>query len=322
MMRLSVLLVALLLVGVWPAAAEEERPAHHHAIAEPHPWLSGANASGAPPVAASPDPFVGTTWGAGTNATTVQLYNATKFERWESMPAGSFAVSRVGTAGGLTVAVHAPGSVMIDFGVEHAGWVEFASADPAAADAAAAGRLWASISEYTEPYDGKTKPVVSYAGGVFRLEPNAELYEGVRFVWIFVEVDKAAAAFEPFTLTNFRLVSQVKPVNYAGHFASSDDVLTSAWYTGAYGSRLNMEDDDFNSILMERGDRVSIQGDGHPTMAAALVAFGGAETYRLVKVMLNSTDSGFVHGHKVVDQTIMPYPIYWGMSVNDWYRLP
>ena len=24
----------------------------------------------------------------------------------------------------------------------------------------------------------------------------------------------------------------------------------------------------FNSILMDRGDRVSIQGDGHPTMAA------------------------------------------------------
>lgn len=54
-------------------------------------------------------------------------------------------------------------------------------------------------------------------------------------------------------------------------------------------------------------------------MAAALVAFGGTETYRMVKTMLNSTDSGFVHGHKVVDQSIMPYPICWGMSVNDWY---
>jgi hypothetical protein len=26
-----------------------------------------------------------------------------------------------------------------------------------------------------------------------------------------------------------------------------------------------------------------------------------------------------VHGHSVVDDTLMPYPIYWGMSVNDWY---
>ena len=66
----------------------------------------------------------------------------------------------------------------------------------------------------------------------------------------------------------------------------------------------------FNSILMDRGDRVSIQGDGHPTMAAALVAFGGATTYELVHEMLNKTDSGAVHGHSVVDDTLMPYPIY------------
>ena len=36
------------------------------------------------------------------------------------------------------------------------------------------------------------------------------------------------------------LLPQVKPVNYTGSFSSSDDVLERAWYTGAYGSRLNM----------------------------------------------------------------------------------
>jgi len=35
----------------------------------------------------------------------------------------------------------------------------------------------------------------------------------------------------------------------------------------------------FNSILIDRGDRVSIQGDGHPTMAAALSAFGSPDVY-------------------------------------------
>ena len=35
----------------------------------------------------------------------------------------------------------------------------------------------------------------------------------------------------------------------------------------------------FNSILIDRGDRVSIQGDGHPTMAAALSAFGSLDVY-------------------------------------------
>ena len=232
------MVVVLLLLVRLPVAAAEEQHRPSETITEPHPWLHGANPSGALAVAASPDPFVGTTWGAGTNARLVQLYNATQFERWESVPAASFAVSSAG-GGGVTVAVHAPGSVMIDFGVERAGWVEFASADPAAVKAAAAGRLLASISEYSEPYDGKTRPVVAYAGGVFRLEPNPELYEGVRFVWIFVGADTSAVGeaastnFEPFTLTNLRLVSQVKPVNYTGHFASSDAVLTSAWYTGA-----------------------------------------------------------------------------------------
>lgn len=60
------------------------------------------------------------------------------------------------------------------------------------------------------------------------------------------------------------------------------------------------------------------QGDGHPTMATALVAFGSPDVYDLVYTMLNKTDSG-CEGCHVIDDTIMPYPIYWGMSVNDWY---
>lgn len=51
-------------------------------------------------------------------------------------------------------------------------------------------------------------------------------------------------------------------------------------------------------------------------MAASHVAFA---TYDLVKSMLNQTNSGFVHGHHVVDEGILAYPIYWTMSVNDWY---
>jgi hypothetical protein len=51
-------------------------------------------------------------------------------------------------------------------------------------------------------------------------------------------------------------------------------------------------------------------------MAAALVAFSPLQ---LVKDMLDQTNSGNVHGHQVVDQNIMAYPIYWTMSVNDWF---
>jgi alpha-L-rhamnosidase len=80
-----------------------------------------------------------------------------------------------------------------------------------------------------------------------------------------------------------------------------------------------MEVTEFNYILVERGDRVAIQGDGHPTMAAALVAFGSEDTFALIHKMLNQTNSGHVHGHRVVDDEIMAYPIYWTMSVMDWF---
>ena len=43
-------------------------------------------------------------------------------------------------------------------------------------------------------------------------------------------------------------------------------------------------------------------------MAAALVAFGGAETYELVHTMLNKTDSGCAGCH-VIDDGIMPVEI-------------
>jgi len=35
--------------------------------------------------------------------------------------------------------------------------------------------------------------------------------------------------------------------------------------------------------------------------------------------MLNKTDSGCPGCH-VVDDTLMPYPLYWTMSVNDWFH--
>jgi hypothetical protein len=56
-------------------------------------------------------------------------------------------------------------------------------------------------------------------------------------------------------------------------------------------------------------------------MAAALVAFGNANTYDLMHEMLVSTDSGCANPPecKVVDSSLMPYPIYWASSVNDWY---
>jgi len=205
------------------------------------------------------------------------------------------------------------GRLRLDFGVERAGWFEFFSPD-----LSSASLIKASISEYNEPWPGKTLTVKAYDGNLFRLETNDELYEGVRFAWIIYEPQGSPSdAPVSWTITQARIVAQVKPVNYTGSFTSAESTLTAVWHAGALGSRLNMHEQYFGSILMDRGDRVSIQGDGHPTMAAALAAFASPEVHRLVKVMLNATDSG-CKGCHVVDDGIMSYPVLWTMSVHDW----
>lgn len=113
----------------------------------------------------------------------------------------------------------------------------------------------------------KVAQVKQYANGIYRLETNDQLYEGVRFAWIIYDPDitstnvstrgnTTAGAATPWKITGVRLQSQVRPVNYTGSFKASDAMLTGSWYSGAYGSRLNMMPYGFNSILIDRGDRV------------------------------------------------------------------
>jgi len=278
---------------------------------EPFQPLSGANPTARPAQPNSDDPLVRYAWSAATNTSALQIYRVPTPGATTAAPPAAFGnVASLTSGGKVDVTVSAAGSLRLDFGVERAAWFEFESKDLGAQ----AGSVSACVSEYDNPWPGKTQKVKAY-GSTYRLETNTELYEGVRYAWIIFE-PSTDAAVSPWHITNVSVVAQVKPIAYTGSFSGKDDVITKVWYSGAYGVRLNMEANAFNSILMDRGDRVSIQGDGHPTMAAGLVAFS---PYELVHTMLNATDSGSVNGHKVVDQGIMPYPIYWTMSVNDWY---
>lgn len=100
------------------------------------------------------------------------------------------------------------------------------------------------------------------------------------------------------------------------------------WYTGAYGVRANMQGNNFGSILVDRGDRDAFQGDGHPSMAAAEAAFGGPPVYSLVKSALQITDchnDNATH-HRIcrfpngtVQIACGSYPVYWTMSVFDYF---
>eukprot|EP01062_Namystynia_karyoxenos_P083698 TRINITY_DN9679_c0_g1_i1.p1 TRINITY_DN9679_c0_g1~~TRINITY_DN9679_c0_g1_i1.p1 ORF type:complete len:895 (+),score=198.83 TRINITY_DN9679_c0_g1_i1:67-2685(+) len=277
---------------------------------EPFPPLTGRDSGTAVPL--SPDPLVAHQWSdAEAAAAPMQIYYAAPVSVIAEPPSCMPGAGALPGANGSARFV-AAGAVRLDFGVERAAWLEFDSPD--LGDQAAA--VSASISEYTEPWDGKTLPVTQY-GNTYRLETNKELYEGVRYAWIFYQ-PKEGSEVKPWTIARVRAVSQVYATNYTGSFHSADQELVRLWYTGAYGSRLNMHASYFGSILMDRGDRVSIQGDGHPTMAAALAAFGSKQTHALVASMLNQTDSGCPGCH-VVDDGLMSYPILWTMSVNDYY---
>ena len=236
---------------------------------EPYPWLENVNSTGAVARPSSPDPLVRATWDphGEMDPNTLQVYARDRALAFKAEPPSSFigAESCLSGAAATNITVRSSGSLRLDFGVEHAAWFEFQSDDLTDDDLS---KVRASISEYDAPWPGKTQPVKPLGSGWYRLDTNSQLYEGVRFAWLIIG---SSELFIPWTITTIRIVAQTRPVNYTGSFSSSNELLESVWYSGAYGVRLNLLQHSINSIVMDRGDRVSIQGDGHPTMATGIV---------------------------------------------------
>ena len=182
--------IAILLACTTVAAATAEGAAVRVAsgvgaqppLVEPFPLLQGADPTGAPARPLSPDPLVATTWGPATNLTNLQRYEVATPVAWTAFPPSAFSGLESLASGKPHITVAGAGALRLDFGREHAAWFEFSSPDLDAATAA--HTVTASISEYNEPWPGKTQPLKAYADGRFRLETNAQLYEGVRYAWI------------------------------------------------------------------------------------------------------------------------------------------
>lgn len=150
------------------------------AAPEPWPELHGGSFSG-PPVPSSPDPLVRYVWPAGVNTSELQIFAAAAVSVGPAVgtPLASFtnASSAVGSVS-CAIVVSGAGTLVVDFGVEMAAWLEFDSPDLAAADASS---VVLGISEYD---------AVDWVGGwkrdtpkahcaadlcTFRLETNDEL---------------------------------------------------------------------------------------------------------------------------------------------------
>ncbi len=266
----------------------------------PYPVVSGGGFTGKR-VSASPDPLVSYVWKQESEE--LQVYHL-KPVRVHAGTAASFKGVESALTDDCMITVNGEGSIRFDFGVESAAWIEFDSPD-------LNGEVQMSISEYNRPAivnsgpqsPRKTANPVKH-GNTYRLELNAELYEGVRFGWIHVtKFDK------PWHIKNVRLVCQIKPVNYSGHFESSDTLLNRIWYTGAYGVKLNLLKDHFGAILMDRGDRHSWTGDAYISQGVSMIAFGN---YEMVKHNLERTSAD--------NNSIESYSLLWIHSLLDYYR--
>ena len=289
------LLAALAMTHTAALAAEAPALWGQSPIPEPYPYVAAGGLTGTA-VPESPDPLVAYRWPAPTATDGLEIYVIKpKFVRAE--PAANFDQPESLTGDNPQVVVkEGGGSIRLDFGHENAMWVEFDSPD-------CPGDVTMSISETNEPEPSKTKAPTKH-GNTYRLELNAELYEGVRFAWIHIK-----PSARPWHLTGLRGVCQVKPANYQGSFSCSDPVLTRTWYLSAYSVRSALCKDYFGAILMDRGDRISWTGDAHPSQAAALVAFAN---YDFIKKNLENTAKQ--------DNGIRSYALYWVLSLLDYYH--
>jgi alpha-L-rhamnosidase len=263
-------------------------------IQEPYPPLHGGEFTNKA-IPNAPDPLVSYHWSHPVASDGLQTYTLAPMTVRTDSPR-SFSGLNTMRNGKCDVTVTGVGFILLDFGVESAAWLEFDSPD-------LTGKVEMSISEYNEPWPGKTAVPIKH-GDTYRLELNPELYEGVRFGWIHV-----MTYTKPWHITAIRLVCQAKPANYQGSFSCSNPLLTKIWYTGAYTVRLNLLKDYFGAILMDRGDRISWTGDAHTAQAAALAAFGNWDFIRQ-NLERTANDSNGIES----------YSLYWVQSLLDYYR--
>lgn len=301
-----------------------------------YPSLHGGGFT-SPLVPESPDPLVNYRWDA-TTPLELQVYTQHPKEIVAVHPSASFqhleALLQNHSKQILShqAQVLGSGSFTVDFGSENACWLEIDSEDlPFATQNGV--KLWLSISEYNEPgfyntingIDLNNKTALArHVGGnssiTYRLELNSELYEGVRYGFVHIEyTGDTISSFPHFTISSMRTVCQILPVNYIGSFhintpspKISDDLslISQVWWTGVFTVKLNLMPTFFNSILIDRGDRISWTGDAHLSQKTALVSFGN---YKAVKNNIDRTSGP--HGYN----GIASYALYWVMSLYDYF---
>ena len=266
----------------------------------------------------SPDPLVNAIWPEDTRQDEFQMYILHPKSVHTNSPDSFVDLHCLveGACANRSLTVIGEGSFRVDFGVESAGWLEIVTDDiPPSLYA----NLTLSLSEDNTQYPGKILQPKAYPGGVYRIETNPYIYEGIRFG--FVNVNFGDGKDIKWHINEVRAVAQTLPVPYKGFFHAKDDAeLTSMWYTAAFCPKLNMATQPLpgmlrpskfmlNSILMDRGDRIGWTGDDHISQMAIMKAFG---QHDFIRQNLWNTHNN--------SNSIATYSIYWILSVLDYYE--
>jgi alpha-L-rhamnosidase len=316
--RVCLAILGAWVLGAWVAVATSSSPpstSFSYLPLRPYPFLNNkVRETPLPGSENSPDPLVNAIWPNGTRQDEFQAYvlypktvhtdTADSFDGLERL------VDGVGDA-----EVLGPGLLRVDFGCELAGWLEIVSDDMPAQVYA---NLTLSLSEDSVQYPGKILQPKKYTGGVYRIETNPYIYEGIRFGFIHVY---GVADHEKWHIKSIRAVAQTLPVPYRGSFnVPGDSELSTIWYSAAYCPKLNMATHPLpgmvspskfmlNAILMDRGDRIGWTGDDHIAQRAIMKAFG---QYEFVRQNLWNTHNN--------SNAIATYSLYWVLSVFDYFK--
>lgn len=277
------------------SVGDDELLTRRSPISQPYKYVELGSLSGQT-VVDSPDPLVNYVWYSPKASNPLQIFVVNPV--FGESTSGSNNVNGLATINNNNCDINITGNCVIrfDFGTELPAWIEIDSQD-------LTGDIEMGISEYNVPeLINKTRTPVKY-GNTYRLELNSELYEGVRYGFIYVRNFQ-----KPFKITSVRAVSQVKPTNYTGSFDCDNPLINKIWYVGAWDVKANLREDCFGAILLERGDRFSWTGDAYPAQAASLVAFSN---YDEVLKNLNWTESH--------PNNIESYELYWVESLIDYY---
>jgi hypothetical protein len=295
---IGLLLLCSISISIAPAGGQNTPAAEDHLK-----LLSGGVWRKALVEPASPDPAISYQWAHPPNDDAELQLLAREPAEILAQPVSAFQRRKATSPGEFIV--QGAGSIRFDFGSECAGWFSFDT------DGELSPGVTISISEYNSPATvngGPAHPEKTIApvkrNGSWAAIFNSEGYEGVRFAWINVN----QSPLRPWKIKNPQLSCRVKPVEYRGSFHSSDPLLDSIWYTGAYTARLNMLSHGLSALLMDRGDRVSWTGDAYVTQRAVLGAFGSAELVK-ANLLQNAQNSNGIE----------PYALLWVQSVTDWF---